>query len=74
MFDKLIYNLVILTIGSKQTSHMFLLCDLHFVLCLLDLNILREQRIYNHNSMRLEELITWPSIYCICEVYMIKII
>ena len=48
---------------------MFLLCDLRFVLCSLDFDVLRAQRIMaffiliTHKSMRSENLITWNNLH-----------
>ena len=47
---------------------MFLLCDLHFLVCSLDLDVLRVQKIMgfflliSHKSIRSENPITWTEI------------
>ena len=53
---------------------MFTLCDLHFVLCSLNLDVLRAQTIIGfsifitHKSMSLENLSTWIIIDCVFKI------
>ena len=62
MFDN---HTILFRLYNKQTFHMFLLLDLHFLLCSSELDVLRAQRIIGfiilitHKSVRSENPITW---------------
>ena len=57
MFDN--HNISLFSLQNKQTFHMFSRLDLRFVLCSLDLGVLKGHRLFNkifnyQNSMKLE--------------------
>ena len=66
----IIKKILLFWIYKKQTFRMFSLCDLRFVLCSRDLDVLRAQRfmtffiLITHKSTRSENLITWQFVLC----------